>query len=467
MAPLACVPLFTSVLTGGLGRYAVEAYAKGDNQRVTQIVSSIFPLLLVASVLTVLVGGLAAWQVGRILVIAAPLVGKAQIMFALLALMAAANLALSPFGLGFYVRQKFVLLNVINLGVQVLRACMLFALLFGIGTSVLWVVVAGVTSEMVGLIIRTWTSRRLLPALNFRVSEMSRATARQVLTFGTWTFVQNLAETIRNSADPIILNHLGTPLDVTCLHLGSMAHRELRRVIGLVLSPLLPPLTALHAKGDNAGLRYLYLRGGRVTLWAVLLPATFLVIYRQELMELYVGAKFSAAAAVMAILLCTFPIGIGHCMRWAIAYATGDIRRLALIVLFNQLVNLSLTFYLVGVAKMGAMGAALATFLVAAILGPLLLWNIGFRMIDVTLREWLARTAIPGLLPAAGGAAAWLAIRAVTEPESWLQLAASGLAGAAVYAAVLGAFCLQPVDRNDLRHVWNRLRTTLGRRADR
>ena len=36
-------PLFFSFFTGGISRYVVEAYAKGDFERVTRIVSSIFP----------------------------------------------------------------------------------------------------------------------------------------------------------------------------------------------------------------------------------------------------------------------------------------------------------------------------------------------------------------------------------------------------------------------------------------
>ncbi len=151
-------------------------------------------------------------------------------------------------------------------------------------------------------------------------------------------------------------------------------------------------------------------------------------------------------------------------MRGKIAHATGNIRRLAVLVLFGQLVNLGLTFYFVGVLKMGAVGAALSTFLVAAIIAPLFLWNIGLRMVNLGLGEWFRRTAWPGLLPTAAGSAAWLALQWMVAPAGWVHLVGCVLAGAVVYVLVLALFCLQSTDRNDLRHAWNAARSLLGRR---
>ncbi len=45
LALLEFVPLATVVLTSGLGRFIVEAYARNDQRRVTAIVSTMFPLV--------------------------------------------------------------------------------------------------------------------------------------------------------------------------------------------------------------------------------------------------------------------------------------------------------------------------------------------------------------------------------------------------------------------------------------
>src|SRR5690606_15222238 len=56
MAVLLFVPLLSTLMIGGVGRFVTEAYARGDERRVTQIVSTLLgPLAGVA--LLLLIGG--------------------------------------------------------------------------------------------------------------------------------------------------------------------------------------------------------------------------------------------------------------------------------------------------------------------------------------------------------------------------------------------------------------------------
>ena len=67
---MAFLPLLTVVLTSGLGRFVVEAYAKGKEEQVTQIVTTMFFLLLAASLVVLVAGLLFVWNIGHILTIA-------------------------------------------------------------------------------------------------------------------------------------------------------------------------------------------------------------------------------------------------------------------------------------------------------------------------------------------------------------------------------------------------------------
>ena len=73
--------------------------------------------------------------------------GDAQLMMGLLVSLAAVRLLLTPFTLGLYVRQRFVLSNVLGLGCEVFRIALLFVLLFAVEVRVLWVVVASVATS--------------------------------------------------------------------------------------------------------------------------------------------------------------------------------------------------------------------------------------------------------------------------------------------------------------------------------
>jgi O-antigen/teichoic acid export membrane protein len=328
MAVMVFVPLLTSVLTGGLSRYIVEAYAKGDEWRVTQIASTLSVLLLGESAVVLVLGLSLAWQVDRVLTIEPQQVGDARIMLVMLTCMAAVRLPLLPFRFGLYVRQKFALENVLALGIELLRMGLLFSLLLAVSPRVLWVVVASVSAEMAGVVVTQVISRRLVPALHFSIQAVNWQGARELVSYGTWTFVSAVSDMIYRSSDVIILNKLATALDVACFNLGMLISSQLQSFMMLVSAPLQPALIAMHAGGSRDRLRSAYLRGGRYALWMLLPVVLPLMIFARPLVILYTGQKFEMAAAVLVLLLAVFPIGYCNLMMGKLAVASARIGEL-------------------------------------------------------------------------------------------------------------------------------------------
>ena len=450
-------PLVTTILTGGLGRYIVEAYAKDDDERVTQIVSTMFPILCVVGLVFLICGWTFAWYIGSVLNIAPERLWDARIMMALLMFSAAVRLPLSPFGVGLYVRQKYVLGNIIGVSTEIFRLTLLFSLLFGIGTRVMWVVTASVCAEMLSLAIGVIVSRRLVPMLRFRPSHIYWPIAKELTSFGGWSFVASLADTIRTSADVIILNRLGTPTDVTCFHVGTLAMSHIHGLYLTARGPLQPALTALHATDDKARLQNVYVRGGRLALWAALLPAVPLMVFSRELITLYVGEQYIQAGSVMLISLTLFPIAYGSSMTVAMANAKKMMRPWALIIATTNLVNLVLTFYFVGQLKMGAVGSVTATMVAVCFFYPLFVFPLGLRLVGVSLKRWLRETMIPGLCPAVFGAAVGLVIELMCDLQTWPTLILAMIPGGLVYTVGVLVY-LGEDDRLDMQRVWEKAR---------
>jgi O-antigen/teichoic acid export membrane protein len=295
-------------------------------------------------------------------------------------------------------------------------------------------------------------SCRLVPAIRFRYSEIRWGLARELTGFGFWNVVGNLSDMIRKSSDPVILNRLGTAVDVTSFYLGSIPSGMIQGTVSQAKSPLMPALTAMHATDREDRLQNAYLRGGRYALWALLFPIVPLIVFSQEVIRLYVGDPYMPAATVMALLLGFFPFVHGHAMFPNIAVAKAEMRSLALRALAVQVLNLLLTLYLVGVMRMGAVGSALGTFISMTVAWPLLNWRYALRMVNLNYRRWLRETVWPGLLPALPAAVVLLAMKWLVQPSSWLVLGLCTAAGLACYGAVLVCFCLQPADKADFRH---------------
>jgi O-antigen/teichoic acid export membrane protein len=412
----AFLPLLTVVLSSGLGRYTLVAYARGDERRVTQIVSTMFPLHLALGVLVLAVGGLFAWHIDRVLTIPPSRVADARLMMLLTVLSFSVASALAPFQVGFHIRQKIALLNATVLAREIVRIAILFVLVLGVSPRVLWIVVSTVAA-MVG----------------------------------------QFAWMLRQAMDPLILNKLAAPLDVTCFYLGSMPLRRIEAALSPVNQAILPQTTAIHALQDTRRLQNAYLRLSRYCLWASLLAAAPLIVFSREIVRLWVGEQFLPAGTVMALLLSTFVIYFGHGAMANIGEAKAQVGSMNLRGLGLQLLNLALTLYLVGGLHLGALGAALGTFVTAFLAYPLIDWPLGLRLGEISLGRWLRETYLPGVIPGVAGVLACLGARMYVHPVTIAAVGSCAAFGVVVYLAVLGIWCLQPADREDLARVIRRI----------
>ncbi len=464
------VPLVSIVVGAGLARSVTEAYALGDERRVTQIVSTMFPLSVLVS-LAILVGGeTLAWNIPYVLTVAPEMVSDARLMFGILVFVAAMRLACIPFSAGLQIRQKFVWLHIIEFSSELLSAAILLVLLFTVSNRVLWVIVAGLPSTLLALAVTVVISRRLVPALTVRTREFRWELIRPITALGFWTMLRHVAVTVREICGPLLLNKFSTSFAVNSYQLGAQVENRLFPGILRPLVTVQPAMIGMHATGQVERLRGSFLRLSRFTLWLFLSIAVPLIVYRDDLWLLYLGAEkhalYGDAALIMTILLVKAVFSSAQPVIAQLALAQDRMGSLAARIVAIETVTVLLMLYFVIVLDMGAMGVALATCSVHAIGQPLLNWPFALSMTGTSMETWLRKTLLPGILPAAAATSVCLAARYLDVPDNWLELGAHAALSLAVFGGVLAAFCLDEEDRADLRTVMRSARALLtGRRA--
>ena len=396
MAVIGLTPILTTVLSGGLGRYLTEAYAKGDERRVTEIVSSMSPFLWAAAGALLAVGLVFAWNIDTFVGIDDPArVDTARQMFAVLLVGAVVRVAVAPYVLGFFIRQKFVQRDLIGTSAELLRMLILVVLLTQVSTDVRWVAVAAVSSGLIEITAVFVLSRRLIPALAFRASAVRRETLGPVLSYGSWTILGQLSTIIREVADPLILNTYSSAAQVTAFHTGATADRQLRRTIFSATSIAQPAATSMVATGQLDRLRNAWFRMSRYTLWLMMAATLPLIVFRAEFFQLWLpetAADIPEAQWVLALLLARYIAIFPNATTGMVTMAKAQMRPAATRALALELGNLALTLTLVAGFGMGAMGAALSTFTISIIGYPLLIWTLGLRMVETTFRRWRSAT---------------------------------------------------------------------------
>lgn len=457
-AVMAFTPLATVVLTGGIGRYITEAYAKGDDAGVTRICSTMFPILLAAGFVFLSMGWLFAWNIDHILNIPPDRVRDAQLMMGLLFLTAALRLPAAPFTVGFFVRQQFILQNLISIAAVLFRISVLFILLFGVSTRVLWVVTATVAMEFMTLMVTIPISMRLVPALRLRWTSIDWGIAREITSFGGWQFFMAIGLTIRNALDPIVLNTFASAWDNACYSIAALPFHHLWQTINMVKRTVNPSLIAMHAGEEQGRIRSAFLRGNRIALWAFLLPGLPLALFAHPLIRFYIKDQLWLTPALIQINFWAFLVVVPSVVFGTIVEAIGKPRDFCLLVLGVNLFNLVLTLVLVGWFGYGVLGSCVATAVSAAIGYPLLVWPLSRSTLSITTGEWFGDVLWPGVLPALCAAPIYLGAGHILGTETIPALVGALALGCAAYVTCLYTFAARSQDRADLHRLlpWNR-----------
>lgn len=446
------------LFVGGLSRFIVEADARGDDDGVTRIVSSMFPFLVGSVVMFSVIGALVVWKIDWVLEIAPEYVRTARMMFALVVSMLLAGMIAGPFSVGLYAKQKFLIKNALDLVAEVVRIAVLAGLLLGVSASVMWLVVASTTAQLLRTVMDIYWTRRLIPAVKIRPSMFDRDTARSLLGFGAWTSVGGAVQIISRTVPLLLLNRFGTAVDVTCLYLGRLPDLQLRKVISAGMVPIQPAMTSLYAREGLESLSRIYLQGNRYTLWFALVGIAPLMVFAGPIIEAYVGNTFIDAAWVMLFLLGRYPLIFASAMFYRVAHASARVGQYFVTEAVIQVATLVAMYVLVVRMGMGAVGAAIAIGASASVLQLVLTWPLGMKMVGVTWRQLARFTLLPGMLPFAGAAGFCFAYRMLFPLETWHMIGIGSVLAVLVFVAILLRFCLEPEDRQLVAAATKRLR---------
>lgn len=458
MAVMVFAPLFFSFFTGGVARYVVSACALGDRMRVEEIVSSILPPLAIASAIFLAAGLAFAASVEDVLTIAPEMVADAQLMLSLLVASFALKTCLLPFGVGFQVRQRFVELNVLWLGRDVMKIAALFALVVWLGPAVLWVVVASVFADVVHTLVVTLRSRRLVPELAFRARAFRRETARTLFSFGLWTTLGRLATLLYTNGAILVLNRHGSAIDVANFYFGVALFQQIQSMIAFAREPLQPGLVAMHTLADRERLSRAALSGGRYGLWAAMIVACPLAIFAGDLVALIMEPAYAAAAVVLVLLMAILPFAQAAGLLPMIAVARAEVRGFNVAAFASSCAALAASLVAAAVLDLGAVGVAGALLLVTALAQLAWFWPLNLRLSGTSARAFARGVLLPGLLPALAGSAVWMPLDLVLHTPGWLGLASAAAAGGIVYLAVLFGCCLEDSDRRLALRLVDKLR---------
>lgn len=225
----------------------------------------------------------------------------------------------------------------------------------------------GILSVVI-LVLNIYFSYRLFPQIQIGLSWVDKKIFKILFNYGMKMQVCNFAAIIYTQADKIILSHFLGLSYVTFYELGQKAANAVRMFPILMISALVPAVSELEASDNKEKLLELYERGSKY-ISLVVFPLIFLsVIVASDLINLWVGDKFSLTVLSFQVLIIGYGINVLTGMGTSMVRGIGKPEyetRYALLTLIMQIVLSIILVQIIGYR--GVLISVLTTSIVAAL----------------------------------------------------------------------------------------------------
>lgn len=457
-AVIGSVMAFIGLLDFGIApsviRFAAEQRGRQSPAETSRLASTALALYAVIFLIAIAVTLALTWALPVVIEISDRYVDAARVALLLVMLGFAIRFPLGLFTSLLAGQQRYDVLNFAGLLSTVVYVAIVAGVLLWRGGGVLTLAVVTLAVTLLRLAWPLPWVRRELPSLRIRPALVTRAYARELLSFSGRNFMINMASKVVFSTDVIIVGIVlgslaaglyGIPAKLFALAFG----------VGMAVTTLLfPLLSELEGASEPERQRDYLLSGLRVSLAVVLLVSLPLAVLPDRFLLAWLPeGDFGESVPVLAILMASLLFAHPGYMLTQFLVARGRHGAIALVRVVAVAINLVLSIVLAMVV--GIWGVALATLVTEAVatvlVTPLLVRRETGLGLGPLARAWLR----PVVLAAAAGLPTLGAARALPV-DTLVEFTGVAAAWAVLYGAVFWRWGLDGRERATLRRAFAR-----------
>lgn len=339
-------------------KYISEFYAKKEYDKINEVVNTGFVFYSLLAALSILIVATCIKPILAFLKVPGTISEDASFVFFSSVIIFNLSNALGPFTSMQNGLQRMDISSKVSIAVSVISlAGIIFFLELGYGIRGLMynTIIIFLISSAVNLVI----AFKILPSLRFNPFLFSKTVVKSLFNYGYKLQISRFANLVSFQTDNVLISHfLGIGL-VVYYQLGSYILTQIRQVVLLLISALVPAVSEMDAKKEKSALRELYQRGTRYLIF-VNMPLTFFAIVNASvIMWFWMGHPDVASAMVIRIL------AIGYFMATVTGVASSiaaGVARTDIDMKFGILLAaMNLTLSILLIIKMGFFGVVIGT----------------------------------------------------------------------------------------------------------
>ncbi len=305
-------------------------------------------------------------------------------------------------------------------------------------------------------------ARRVVQGVRVHPAHADMSVFRDIVSFSWVIFVLQLCTLVLyQQTDRVVLGVFLGASAITLYEAAGKMQGLVTQLTQFATSAVMPFASQLHAEGRESSLQTLFHRGTKYVMALILPVVVALIVLASPIITHWLGPAFATQALAAQILLSYQLLTVGAAIGDTILVSRGNARkRLFNSVFVVTLGNLVLSVVLV--QRIGILGVVIGTTVPWVVDFPMRL-RVNLREVDVSVRDWLARSAGPVYLSLVATVGVALASYLTPLVNSLPGLAVAVLLSVAASWASIAAFALTPIEREELGGLAHRLTRRFSR----
>jgi membrane protein EpsK len=349
------------------------------------------------------------------------------------------GLVFSTFGVSGWCRNRFDLINAVNILRQGVYLSLLLVLLSYIRSDLISVGNALVISAFFASLANYFLSRFLLPNLEIRRGCFDWSVLKNLFSSSSWITINLLGSILYLRIDLLIVNKVFGPV-ANGEYASVLQWSTVLRMLGSAISSVFgPPFAFLYAKNQGEELLQYARKTIRYFGLILALPIGLICGFSKPLLALWLGPEFAKLSSLLILLTIHLCINIAVYPLFELQTSMLKVKLPGLVTLMMGIMNFLLALFLAthtnlgiyGVALAGAIMLTLKNFFFTPIYGALILgkpWPIFYKDLFATIIATMGVFAIAKI---------W---QDLSTPSSWINLIIASSIIGLLYIAILWVF---------------------------
>lgn len=379
---------YLSILDLGLGnaviKYVAEYNAKGDVEKMNEVIGSVLLVLFILSLAGS--GGLllvADPLATSVLKIPAHLVPVAYAAFCLGALGFFSKMLLSVFSSipnGF---NRYDITSAVNLIIGTFTM-VATAILLSLGFGLLQIVWLNIFVTASGVLVYAIILKRLMPAIRFGPC-FRFPVIKKVFNFGKFSVLSRVSYLVNYQADRFITGIILGVSSVTYYVVPFMMVSRITDITNRIGMVIFPAVSELQGQKNYGKITDLYLVSSRVILTIATSICLPLIVFGERLLTLWMGSDFAEGSGSVIVLV-TLGLYISSLTNIPtfVVDGMGMPKVSGLAAIANAIINLSLVIPLA--KHIGIEGVSAAFLASNALVAPIFIWYVNTKVLKISLQ---------------------------------------------------------------------------------